>query len=150
MAIYTDEEIVKNWLYAPVMESINALYEECGKPEPPCSGPTTGGPLDNRFESDGIGDWGGKEEEVAEWANLRREEVLNALNMGSYPYYYQSESWGDFANAAYMLVLEFDTYEAFTRLCDKWEEYEDQQSNHANPPKKTPKPKLGKNPGPGM
>lgn len=124
MAIFTDTEIQQNWLYAPVMEQINQLHEEMGEPEAPNSGPTTGGALDDQFTSDSIGDWDGKEEEVADWANERREEVLNALNMGSYPYYYQSDEWAEFANRAYELVMEFDAYDAFTRLCYEWENHQ--------------------------
>ncbi|HEB94309.1 MAG TPA: hypothetical protein ENI94_12790 [Gammaproteobacteria bacterium] len=124
MAIFTDTEIQNNWLYAPVMEQINELHEKMGTPEAPNSGPTTGGPLSSVYAADSIGDWGGNEEYVADWANARREEVLNALNMGSYPYYYQSDDWTEFANQAYILVMEFDTYDAFQRLCDEWDNHQ--------------------------
>jgi len=120
MAIYADEEIKRNWLYAPVMREINALHNEMGKPKGPDTGPTTDGHLCLLYEPRHIGDWGGHEEAVADWANERREEVLDRINRGRFPFRQEPKRWAEFANRAWNLIAEFDTYEAFTRLCEEW------------------------------
>jgi hypothetical protein len=124
MAIFTATDIKRNWLYAPVMEEINELHDEMGAPEAPSGGPVANGELEAHWESDAIGDWRGDEESVAEWANDRREEVLDALNMGPSPYYHQSDEWSGFANQAYNLVREFEAYDAFERLCSEWDNHQ--------------------------
>ena len=118
--IFTEENIEKNKLYAPVMEKINEIHDLADEPEPPDSGPTTGGLINSVWEADGIGvDWGGKEYLIAEKAHGLYLDVANALNLGDYPYYYSSDEWLDFANKAGELLAEFQNYDAFQRLCNE-------------------------------
>jgi len=125
MAIYTEKMINDNWLYADLMDEINELYEQMGSPEAPNAGPTTGGPLDDKFLAHEIGEWYGDEEMVARWANDRRDELLTGLNLGSFPYFKETQEWIEFQDAAWRLFQDYDcSNDPYEKLCDEWDSHQ--------------------------
>jgi len=128
--IFTNEQISENWLYAPIMEQINELHEKKGGPTMEVRGPTTetaGYDAHDglQWTAESIGDWGGREQEVADTAQNALDDVLNAIDRGRLVFYKnQGDAWEEFANQAYELIREYNSYEAFDRLCNEWETYE--------------------------
>ena len=117
MSLFTNDDLESNPVYRDIMLEINVLYEGCGSPAAPRTGPTTGGALEDFFAADGIGDWSGDEEAAATRANEEYAFVANALNRGSYPYYRESADWTGFADDAVVVLTEYNHDIVYDQLC---------------------------------
>ena len=107
--IFTAEEIAENTHYAKIMTRINELYGEHGYPVSTDKTTTTGEHKDQRWDDSYADDADG----VYFFAlvNKQREEVLRGLELwgnGGISYYYQTEDFSNFVEAA---LAELEEYE---------------------------------------
>lgn len=123
--LFSDSDIKKNALYGSVMSRINDLFVKCnqpthiqhGKPE----NTTTGSYKDPYWDAGSIGEWDGKEEAVAEYANSALEEVFDGLGLygnGGISRYYSTPEWDEFANQAWEIIENYHQQGAYETLCD--------------------------------
>lgn len=131
MSIYSNDQIVSNWLYGEVMMRINDLYADLMEPsefsdDETRTNTTTGNYQDPFWRSDEIGEWDGDEEEVAKYANSQLEEVYAELgifgNGGIYNYYIAQE-WAEFVEKAEGIIEDFHQNDAYEKLCECYEKY---------------------------
>lgn len=121
--IYSDKEIAENELYADIMIEINEIYEEMGSPdqfEEGASDRTTGEPITQYWATRDIGDWGGNECAVAEYANDCLDIVFSGLGLmgnGGIRHIDLTIDWELFLIEATDLIEDFHNRSAFDRLC---------------------------------
>jgi len=119
--IYSQTEMGKNWLYRPVMEEINTLYQGHGCPPAPIDGPTTDREIKPHWHTDGLHAWQGKENLAADFANTLERSLLESINRGAVSYYYESPEFTAFVDDAWILIQDFNAEYAFNRLVNNWE-----------------------------
>lgn len=122
--IYSNYQIENNALYNTVMEEINALWYEVGQPVEFYSDEnrrtTTGNHATPFWNADNIGDWDGREDDAAAYANTALEEVFDALGLmgnGGIVHAYRCDEWARFQEAAQEIIDEFHARGAFEKLC---------------------------------
>ena len=111
--IYTDKEIDENPIYSQCMEEINDLYEKFGCPEIPSSGPTTDDSIFLPFDSEDEDCM-----DAVEKANEQYLFVLDKINRGEHPFYYENNEWTEFADTAERIIEQHtatDAHDLFIR-----------------------------------
>lgn len=125
MSIFTQDQIASNTLYSSIMQDINDLYVECGQPveiqEGQPANTTTGNGQSAYWDAGNLGDWEGKEEDTADYANACLDEVYHGLNLycnGGVSHYYTTTEWDEFVSNAQEIINDYHSDGAYEQLCN--------------------------------
>jgi hypothetical protein len=115
VTIFSEQDISSSLVYGELMEKINLLHNRMGEPTMGVRGPTTevkgfDAHEGRRWEEEKIGDWKGVDAgKVSRLLQEEYESVLDAVNLGRFPYYYhQGDAWEEFEDEVYGIILDFN------------------------------------------